>query len=88
MKKVFLLTAMMLVLATTAKADPFRITSQVDLEQCVTYFTQGTWWNWVGGGLTLIALLFTFVFKKTLPQVVTDIAKALMQKGSADKPPQ
>jgi len=88
MKKVFLLTAVMLVLATTAWADPFRITSQVDLEQCVTYFTQGTWWNWVGGGLTLIAILFTFVFKKTLPQVVTDIAKALMQKGSADKPPQ
>ncbi|MBI4211073.1 MAG: hypothetical protein HY540_00400 [Deltaproteobacteria bacterium] len=89
MKKTFLLTVVMILgLATIAKADPFRITSQADLEQCVTYFTQGTWWNWIGGGLTLIALLFTFVFKKTLPQVVTDIAKALMQKGSADKPPQ
>ena len=87
MKKVFLPTAiLMLALATTAWADPFRINSQADLEQCLTYFTQGTWWNWIGGGLTVIAFLFTFVFKKTLPQVITDIAKAMMQRGQSNKP--
>lgn len=77
---------MILGLATIARADPFRITSPADLEQCLTYFTEGTWWNWVGGGLALVALLFTFVFKKTLPQVVTESAKALMQRGQTNKP--
>ncbi|OGP10429.1 MAG: hypothetical protein A2048_01310 [Deltaproteobacteria bacterium GWA2_45_12] len=79
---------MLLTLITAARADPFRISSPADLEQCLTYFTQGTWWNWIGGGLTIVALLFTFVFKKTLPQVVMDIAKAFIQKGQTDKPPQ
>lgn len=87
MKKVFLLAILIvLALATTARADPFRITSPADLEQCLTYFTEGTWWNWVGGGLALVAFLFTFVFKKTLPQVVTEIAKALMQRSQTNKP--
>ena len=85
MKKVFL-TVAILALATTAWADPFRISSPNDLQQCVTYFTEGNWWNWIGGGLALVGFLFTFVFKKTLPQIVSEIAKAMMQRGQSDKP--
>ncbi|GEM_PF-5434877 len=63
------------------------ITSPSDLEQCLTYFTQGNWWNWIGGGLTVIGFFFTFIFKKTLPQLVMDLAGFLMQKAQKAKPP-
>lgn len=48
--------------------------TQTDLEQCVSYFTQGGPIEWIAGGVMVIFLLITAFTKVNLPGIIKTIA--------------
>jgi len=60
--------------------------SPEQLDQCVAYFTTGGPAEWIGGGITVAAILFFTLTKKSLPSVIKSLGTFLM-KQSVDKEP-
>jgi hypothetical protein len=48
--------------------------TQSDLEQCVSYFTQGGPLEWIAGGVTVVFLLVTAFTKVSIPGIIKTIA--------------
>lgn len=58
---------------------------QVQLEQCVNYFTQGGPVEWIAGGVTVVFLLVTAFTKVNLPSVIKTVAGKVMEMKTGKK---
>lgn len=58
---------------------------QNQLEQCVTYFTQGGPVEWIAGGVTVIFLLVTSLTKINLPTILKTLAGKTMEMTKKKK---
>lgn len=59
--------------------------TQPQLEQCVSYFTQGGPVEWIAGGITVIFLLVTAFTRANLPGVIKTVAGKIMEMKSQNK---
>nr|BDD47571.1 hypothetical protein 5 [bacterium] len=59
--------------------------TQIQLEQCVSYFTQGSLVEWIAGGITVVFLLVTAFTKANLPGVIKTVAGKVMDMKSHNK---
>jgi len=58
---------------------------QIQLEQCVSYFTQGGPVEWIAGGITVIFLVVTALTKVNLPTVIKSLAGKAMEFSKKNK---
>lgn len=58
---------------TSATKEDISMT-QDQLEQCVSYFTQGGPIEWIAGGVTVIFLFITAFTKVSIPGIIKTIA--------------
>lgn len=59
---------------------------QTQLEQCVSYFTQGGPVEWIAGGVTVVFLLITALTRANLPTIIKTMAGKVMEwKASTTK---
>ena len=54
--------------------------NEVNIEQCVQYFTQGSWGEWIGGGLIVVTTLVGTFTKWNIPSFLSKIVKGLKKK--------
>lgn len=51
-----------------------------NLEQCVTYFTNGSWMEWLTGGAIIIVTLISALTKWNIPSFIGKIINSLKSK--------